>query len=108
MGIEGTTSRTAGRSEFSAAEPFAAGDVVGCEALFDEEGRYAGAVAFDVNGGPPQRLAHRLSDDELAAGALCPAVTLGRGDRVQINFCRPVSRTIIAGDLGCILPRVQQ
>ena len=82
-------SRTAGRSEFSAAEPFAAGDVVGCEALFDEEGRYAGAVAFDVNGAPPQRLAHRLSDDELAAGALCPAVTLGRGDRVQINFCRP-------------------
>jgi hypothetical protein len=70
------------------------GDVVGVTALFDPAtSEYSGYVAFDVNGGAPVRVRHphqhqRGGATGAGAGAgpqLCPAVQLGRGDRLELR-----------------------
>ena len=41
---------------------------------------YSGFVEFDLNGGPPTQVAFRCP-----TGNLCPAVSIGRGDRLKID-----------------------
>ena len=75
-------SRAAGRADWMGTSQVTAGDTVGCEALFDQEGAYTGFVRFDLNGGATSwTVPYRPAGED----GLCPAVSLGRGDRVIVR-----------------------
>jgi hypothetical protein len=102
-------SRTPGRAECAAAPRTSAGDVIGVEALFDKDGKYTGFVAFDVNGGEPVRIAYTLTAEEQAngGGALNPAVSVGRGDRLRMQRIRhatPAVSPVVNPPPGTFLP----